>query len=196
MVYAILQCDVVVYVDNPSKVNCYFYSLLLQCLSELDVNNKMSIRFLQTWNWCQYTNKIINYFTDFFNVNHCRLLLRLLLYCVLKLLYVVVINLALHAHAHTVDVTSLGVAWVHDTRNPSPSLSLQHAVRETKNRIFLQRSADCIVPGRGALSNRASMDESTEPEFLAPGVVGRASRPRDPRTKAKYNIFSRLLLWY
>ena len=57
-----------------------------------------------------------------------------------------------------------------------------------------------IVPGGGssaiAQASRASMDEPTEPEFLAPaGVVGRASRPRDPRTKAKYNIFSRLLLW-
>ena len=38
-------------------------------------------------------------------------------------------------------------------------------------------------------------DEEKVDYFPPPRLVAEASRPKDPRSKAKYNVFSRLLFW-
>ena len=37
-------------------------------------------------------------------------------------------------------------------------------------------------------------DEEKE-SYSSPPLVAETSRPKDPRSKAKYNVFSRLLFW-
>ena len=38
-------------------------------------------------------------------------------------------------------------------------------------------------------------DDEEKEAYSSPPLVAETSRPKDPRSKAKYNVFSRLLFW-